>query len=560
MGQCRRISWIVFLSACPPTLADSPTSKPIADLVAEAQARSDENNWALAGPLWRQIVEQNPTHGHYWSQLGLALFREKHYRQAIPAYTKAFELRAGYPANSAYKLACCHGLLGEEADAVRWLETALNRGFRSLHQAQTDADLKSLRDHPKYHELVMLVDTTKLSRDDGWRHDLKLAAHEIKRLHFNPYREVSREAFDAYVQKLHDDIPKLTDGQITIGLVKLGRMAGDGHTHLRPAGSVLMLPLQLFLFEEGVFVTAVAPEHGELAGACLLKIGTHTTAEVLKALDPLISRDNAMGVKAIAPMFMTVLPALHGLGLIPDADTATLTVRDAAGKERVVTLKGVPTSIGAPRATDTWVTARKAATLPDPLTLKNRKAAYWFEYLPEHKLVFFQFNAVRNDGDEAFEKFCGRLFKFIDDHDVARLVIDLRWNGGGNTFLNRPLVHGLIRSEKINQRGKLFVIIGRNTFSAAQNCTTDIEMHTQAIFVGEPSGASPNFIGESIPITLPYSKMAGTISDLYWQRSWPMDYRRWIAPQLYAPPTFALYRANRDPAFEAILAYKQLKK
>ena len=99
------------------------------------------------------------------------------------------------------------------------------------------------------------------------------------------------------------------------------------------------------------------------------------------------------------------------------------------------------------------------------------------------------------------------------------------------------------------------MIIGRGTFSAAQNCTTDIEMHTKAIFAGEPSGSSPNFIGESIPFALPYSKMTGTVSDLYWVRSWPMDYRPWIAPQLYAPPTFALFKENRDPALEAILAY-----
>jgi hypothetical protein len=35
-----------------------------------------------------------------------------------------------------------------------------------------------------------------------------------------------------------------------------------------------------------------------------------------------------------------------------------------------------------------------------------------------------------------------------------------------------------------------------------------------------------------------------------------MDYRTWIAPQIYTPPTFAAFRANRDPAMEAILSYK----
>jgi len=50
------------------------------------------------------------------------------------------------------------------------------------------------------------------------------------------------------------------------------------------------------------------------------------------------------------------------------------------------------------------------------------------------------------------------------------------------------------------------------------------------------------------------SQLKGTISDLYWQSSWPMDHRTWIAPRLYAPPTFAAYAENRDPALEAVLA------
>ncbi len=135
-------------------------------------------------------------------------------------------------------------------------------------------------------------------------------------------------------------------------------------------------------------------------------------------------------------------------------------------------------------------------------------------------------------------------------------MIDLRRNNGGNTALLPPLIHGLIRSEQINQRGKLFVIIGRRTFSAAQNAATFIERHTNAIFVGEPTGSSPNFIGEDLIFTLPYSQLMANVSDFYWQSSWPMDYRAWIAPQIYRPPTFAAYRANRDPALEAILAYR----
>jgi hypothetical protein len=108
---------------------------------------------------------------------------------------------------------------------------------------------------------------------------------------------------------------------------------------------------------------------------------------------------------------------------------------------------------------------------------------------------------------------------------------------------------------KLNQQGHFFLITGRNTFSAAQNFTTDLVRNANPILVGEPTGSSPNFIGETIRLELPYSKAQCSISDLYWQRSWPMDHRAWLAPQLPAPPVFALYKENRDPAMEAIRAF-----
>jgi len=130
----------------------------------------------------------------------------------------------------------------------------------------------------------------------------------------------------------------------------------------------------------------------------------------------------------------------------------------------------------------------------------------------------------------------------------------MRFNGGGNTFLGQPLLHHLIACPAVNRRGALFVIIGRLTFSAAQNVATALEAHTQATFAGEPTGSRPNFIGESVPFELPVSKLQVNVADLYWQTGYPMDYRPWIAPQLYAPPTFASFSQNRDPALAAILA------
>jgi hypothetical protein len=171
--------------------------------------------------------------------------------------------------------------------------------------------------------------------------------------------------------------------------------------------------------------------------------------------------------------------------------------------------------------------------------------------------VYCQINLIRDTPNETLPQFGERLVKFINEHDVDGLILDLRWNNGGNTLLAQPFLHHLMRNEKINRRGSFFVVIGRRTFSAAQNLATFLERHTNAIFVGEPTGSSPNFVGEEEFFTLPYSGMSANVSELLWQSAWPWDQRTWIAPTLYTPPTFAAFRRNQDPALEAIAEYRR---
>ena len=170
-------------------------------------------------------------------------------------------------------------------------------------------------------------------------------------------------------------------------------------------------------------------------------------------------------------------------------------------------------------------------------------------------MVYCQLNKILNARGQTFGEFVQRLFRFYDSTRAEKLVIDMRWNNGGNTGLVMPLIDSIIRRPDLNRRGNLFVIIGRRTYSAAQNTSTYLERFCNPIFVGEPTGSSPNFVGEEEPLILPYSKTVINVSDLFWQSSWPTDRRNWIAPQLYTPPSFEYFRANRDPAMEAIVEY-----
>jgi tetratricopeptide (TPR) repeat protein len=537
--------------------------QPFVELLNQAETATAAKDWKTAALSWQQVVDANPVNARFWDQLAGAYYESKEYRKAIAAYEQAIKLGAGFPSNAAFNIACCYALLGEKEKALEWLQRAFDMGFRNLEHSQKDTDLVILHDDPRFKKIVGLEDVSKMSRVEGWRYDLALLEREVSRkgYAYPVSRPVSKEQFKTAVKTLSDQVPSLTDAQMVVEIMKLMRKLGDGHTGLlappRQPEYALALPLQFYSFKEGLFIIAADPKLKDLLGAQVLKLGGHTIDKVMQSLDPIINRDNEIWPSQVGPYHMRSLPLLSGLGLVADTKKVELSIRDAAGKDRSVTVEtdSLHPSIWNDFPGD-WITYAQSLGTTLPLYLKNTKTNYWFEYLPDSKTVYFQYNRVRNDEQEPLARFAERLFAFVDEHEVEKLVIDMRWNNGGNTFLSQPLLHGLIASKKINQRGKLFVIIGRRTYSAAQNTATFFERHTRAIFVGEPTGSSPNFVGEETPFTLPYSKVLVNVSDLYWQSAWPMDYRTWIAPQIYIPPTFAAYRANRDPAMEAVVGYK----
>jgi hypothetical protein len=549
--------------------------------VVLAEARTAAGLWAEAVQLWEQATTHNPLSGNYWDRLAEARYHDDDFRGAIKAYEKArqfgvwrrrsevAEADSAFRGVLAYRIATCHARLGDADEAVSWLERAIDGGLRDLGDPASDEAWAELRSDPRVRELLGISDTQNMSRTAGWQSDVAFFAREVKRRAYAPWQQISEAEFDARTSQLAADVGDLSDGQIMTELMQLVVPMRDGHAWVRPPAGAddlrLTIPVAFYAFEEGVFVTAAGPQYGRLVGAQVLEVEGRSVGEVLATLEPLISRDNTQQVKGMAVRLLRWATVLHAAGLAADPHQIGLRVQFADGSpgEQTVTATAAgspgfpvdahPSPTLPPRPTG-WTSLPDTVDGPLPLYLRNALVPFWYEYLGAERTVYLQFNSVRDDPAEDFGEFCDRVFAFIDTHPVERLVIDMRWNGGGNTLLTQRLLHHLIACPKINQRGSLFVVIGRATFSAAQNTSTAIERETNAIFAGEPSGSCPNFIGESIPFELPYSKLEVNVADLYWQTSWPIDARTWICPEIYAPPTFAAYAANVDPALSAILA------
>ena len=399
---------------------------------------------------------------------------------------------------------------------------------------------------------------------EKWREDLRYMAEEMPRQHRNLFHTMTREQFEGAVKKLNERIPSLSRDQIIVELMRIVAMVSDGHTNIAPTRDPKIgfrtFPIKLYFFKDGLYVRAATREHAGIIGARLVKIGNASVEQAYAATREIIGRDNEMDVKFFAPHLLVMPEVLQALGLIDDMEKAAFTVENQR-KQQVVQLNPVGLAEMMPPDTDLswmpkagWVDARGTPS-PDILWLRDPQNKFWYEYLPDSKTVYVQLNQVGNKDDETLEAFSKRLFAFVEANGVEKLVLDLRLNRGGNGELNRPLVLGIIKSNKIDQRGKLFTLIGRSTWSAAQFLVNELEKYSNTVFVGEPTGGKINSYGDSRRITLPNSGITVRVSTLWHQRADERDKRQWTAPGIAADLTFADYRANNDPALKAALNY-----
>ena len=279
-----------------------------------------------------------------------------------------------------------------------------------------------------------------------------------------------------------------------------------------------------------------------------------------------------------APIYLTNPHLMHGLGQIQSHETALWTFEDPDGKRFELRIRATRLNrrtapaeswqdlsplAGTERGQ--WPSALAAEVQDLPVYLRHPERAYWFTLLPQSDVLYFQFNRSENDTSwQNFEAFGDSLIAFGRSAHVRGVVVDLRFNSGGNLVVARDFFERLAREEWADRPGKLFVILGRCTASAGLYHAAQMKQLSRAIFVGEPVGDRLDFWAEGGQIVLPNSAVAIWYSNgfhRYSQVDYPerMPYFAQLnvpalAPDVPTPLSSADYFAGRDPALEAILS------
>jgi hypothetical protein len=375
------------------------------------------------------------------------------------------------------------------------------------------------------------------TRDARWTEDVRFLARELTARHKNAFAYVTQAVFEREVARLVAAIPRLSDAQVQLGIVRVAALLHDGHTRAPLPTYDARLPFSILWLDVGPFIVNADDEHQQVIGALITAVNGHPIAEVADSLRQYVSFENELGFRTNSGLLVRP-DALRDIGLGESGSPTQLTLSLRAETLRVA-VDAVPGRLYTPPARTSL-----------PLYRQRPRDRYWWTYVADARTIYLKYNQCEDA--EAFAKLTDSVAKAIDEMKPLRVVVDLRDNSGGNSHVVDPLIAALRARPEINRRDALYAIMGRATFSSGLFAANDFRTKTRATLVGEPSGERANHYGEVRTFTLPNSGL---------EISYSTNFHRLVegagesfAPDVLVPPTAEAYVAGRDPAMEWILA------
>ena len=140
------------------TISPLPSGvKPLTAELMHAEKHYLSGRWAEAAAAYEQHVKENPGNAFAWNRLGTSQIQLKRYPEAILSLDKSIRIGGGVLADF-YNLACAYALSGETDKALEYVERAIKAGIASRKQYATDSDLASLRELPRFKELMQRLE------------------------------------------------------------------------------------------------------------------------------------------------------------------------------------------------------------------------------------------------------------------------------------------------------------------------------------------------------------------------------------------------------------------
>jgi hypothetical protein len=380
--------------------------------------------------------------------------------------------------------------------------------------------------------------------DSATSRDASVLANAIEAHHPDPFQAVSRTILRREAARV-DALGMHDRSLLIVELMRMMALLGprNGHSVIFPLDdhptACRAYPLRLSEFEDGIFVVG-SPRH-DLVGAELVGIGGSDIGDILPAVTPLVAHDNESTIRARRPAFLVDAFVLRGLGVIDGIGRTNFRLRAPDGS--VVHAGFEAMAVGdylAQAAKPDW------SPPPQPAYLRRRSELHWVDRTLDGRAVHIGYNVTLGD----IAGFAQEVSALAAEPRTRLVVLDLRLNGGGDNRTYGPLLESL---KRLATDKRIAVLISRETFSAAMQFIIDVEQETPAVFVGEPTGGSPNHFGNATLLQLPNSGLNAHVATVAWTTAGKDDTRLAREPDILVTHESGPFFSGEDPTIMTAL-------
>ncbi|MEE2690698.1 MAG: hypothetical protein VX640_04055 [Pseudomonadota bacterium] len=403
-------------------------------------------------------------------------------------------------------------------------------------------------------------------------HDADLAAFRTEFFARDAaYSPEARAEAERRLAALEADSAALSNAAFELALAGVVALADNGHTYYAiddwPA-RFARLPLTLIVLDGKLYVGAAAGGDADLAGAEVLRIEGERWPKVEKALAPYQGGIDARKRQKL-PFFLEAPEIMQAAKLARRGDSLELAGRRADGKKFRRRIASVPADAAAAEAAATPRLLTLAAARADaPLYLQEPALLYRLRRLDgDIAYVQFRANAGRSPDGEGAVAFSKRVIADLEAAPPRQVILDQRFNGGGDLNNTRDLMQAL--PGLVAEGGKVWTIVSGKTFSAGISSVGYLKQAggDRVVIVGEPVGDRLEFWAEGRFIELPESGaqiLFATERHNYMTGCQEDDCHGSIKrhpirvstldPDYPVTLTYADFAAGRDPAMEKVMA------
>lgn len=413
------------------------------------------------------------------------------------------------------------------------------------------------------------------NRIDGWYQDIDAMLHRFL-LYDRSYTDAQRKQAIDILTTLQSSLDNKTEEQIIVELSRAVAQTDNAHTRLyllRNRTELRRYPVRLWWFSDGLYVVKTTSSYRDLLACRVSRIGQHEPPTVRRQVAELFA-GNESWTDYKSVYYMTSPEILRGLGLISNMEKAEWTFQC---QSKSITRELTPLPLARKEKpteawwdltpewkadNDSWVHSLDSREAP--LYLRRPEQHYWFEEIPAKQALYFQYNRAQNKPDaETLKTFGERVVHAFSAPGVQNLIVDLRFNTGGDLGIARELMESL-KKKADEKKARVSVLISRSTFSAGISHAAQWKDSAQATFIGEPCGDVLDFFSEGGNVVLPYSKLLAHYANgfhTYSKKEYP-EYEPYyldmnvddLKPDLQISPSARDYFSGRDALLDAALS------